>query len=62
MKYTWEEIELLAKILEAELAGNPVNWRAGHELALRLAHLYPEIGRSMGRIAQRMEEREAAAA
>ena len=54
MDYSWEEIDRLAVVLEAELAGQRIDPGAARDLALRLAELCPEIQATMERVAKRM--------
>lgn len=56
MDYTWEEIDQMAEILEAEIAGSRVDLPAARTLALRVAELCPDIRASMNLIAIRMTE------
>jgi hypothetical protein len=56
MDYTWEEIDQLAELLEAEATGSIPDPGTTRRLALRLAGLCPEISATMGRVAQRMAE------
>lgn len=54
--YTWEEIDQMADILEAEIAGGRFDPPAARNLALRVAELCPDIRASMNLIAVRMME------
>jgi len=54
MKFTFEEIDQLAALLEAEADGRAFDLHEAGLLALRLAELCPEIGASMRLVAQRM--------
>ncbi|MDO8608104.1 MAG: hypothetical protein Q7R40_16330 [Phaeospirillum sp.] len=54
MDYSWDEIDLLADVLEAELAGRTINRPAARDLALRVAELCPDIQATMGLVARRM--------
>lgn len=54
MDYSWKEIDRLAEVLEAELAGQKIDPITARELALRLAELCPEIQASMVQVAKRM--------
>jgi hypothetical protein len=54
MKYSWEEIEMLADILAAEADGRPVDRNEASRLADRLAESCPEIRNSMDLVKKRM--------
>ncbi|TAN70267.1 MAG: hypothetical protein EPN20_05800 [Magnetospirillum sp.] len=54
MDYSWEEIDQLAAMLEAELAGRRIDHVAARDLALRVAELCPDIQTTMGLVARRM--------
>ena len=54
MDYSWDEIDLLADLLEAELAGCTINRPVVRALALRVAELCPDIQATMGLVARRM--------
>lgn len=54
MKYTHDEIEELAEILEDEARGLPIDHGECGRLAILLAKLYPEISSTMWRIGSRM--------
>lgn len=56
MDYTWEEIDRMADILEAEIAGGRFDPSGARTLALRVADLCPDIRASMNLIAARMTE------
>lgn len=56
MDFTWAEIDQMALILEAEIAGRVFDPPAARHLALRVAALCPDIGASMNLIATRMME------
>ena len=62
MQYRWEEIDQLAEILEAEVAGLPVDADLARDLAKRLTHLCPDIARTMNMVIERLGARERAAA
>ena len=62
MKYRWEEIDQLAEILEAEVAGLPINVDLARDLAQRLTHLCPDIARTMSRVIERFSTQSAAVA
>ncbi|KIL96994.1 hypothetical protein CCC_01787 [Paramagnetospirillum magnetotacticum MS-1] len=53
MLYRWEEIDQLAEILEAEVAGHPVDTDRARELAERLVRLCPDIAKTMSRVIER---------
>lgn len=54
MKYSFDEVEELANILEDEARGLPIDRTACRDLALFLGSVYPEIGASMSLISKRM--------
>jgi hypothetical protein len=54
MNYSWEEMEAMCTILEAEIAGKPVDRGEAALLAAQLAELCPDIARSMMQVAGRM--------
>ncbi len=54
MDYSWDEIDQLAEVLEAELAGHRIDPVTTRNLALRLAELCPDIQATMALVAQRM--------
>ena len=54
MTTSWEEVEQLARILEDEIRGRPVDRREAQRLATRLAELCPDIAISLGQIRERM--------
>lgn len=62
MQYRWEEIDQLAEILEAEVAGLPINVDLARDLAARLTHLCPDIALTMKRVIERLGGRESAVA
>ena len=62
MQYRWEEIDQLAAILEAEVAGHPVDVDRARELAERLVRLCPDIALTMSRVVERFAPEAATAA
>jgi hypothetical protein len=54
MQYSWEEIDQLATILEAEAAGRDVDVERARQLAGQLARTCPDIAATMTRIINRM--------
>lgn len=54
MHHSFDEIDELGLILEAEAGGDAIDRSKGRALAMQLAELYPVIGASMTRIARRM--------
>ena len=62
MQYRWEEIDQLAEILEAEVAGLPINVDLARDLAQRLTHLCPDIARTMNRVVERLGNQQSAVA
>lgn len=56
MKYTWDEIDQLAAILEAELAGKPVDRQEADRLAARLGEICPSIAKTMDMIRARHQD------
>ncbi len=62
MQYRWEEIDQLTEILEAEVAGHPVDTDRARELAERLTRLCPDIAKTMSRVVERFGSEAATAA
>ncbi|MDO8606809.1 MAG: hypothetical protein Q7R40_09765 [Phaeospirillum sp.] len=56
MQYRWEEIDQLAEILEAEVAGQPFDLNLARDLAERLIRLCPDIARSMSQVIDRLSQ------
>ena len=56
MQYRWEEIDLLAELLEAEAAGQPIDHGQARDLAERLTELCPDIARTMRRVVDRCSQ------
>ncbi len=54
MNYSWDEIEHLTEILEAEVEGRPVDLERAHALAERLSEIFPVIRNSMAQVVARM--------
>ena len=54
MKYRWEEVNQMRDILEAEVLGHHVDRAHAHNLALKLAEMFPASAKTMSRIAERM--------
>ncbi len=54
MKYSWEELEMLADILAAEAEGRPVDRKEAGRLADRLSQNCPDIRRTMDMVKKRM--------
>jgi hypothetical protein len=59
--FTWEEIEQLSVLLEAEALGVAVDADEACRVAARLSQIYPEIAGTMGRIIDRFAPLKAAA-
>lgn len=59
--YTWEEIDQLSALLEAESQGNPVDADEACRVAAKLSQIYPEIAGTMNRIIGRFAPQQAAA-
>ncbi|WP_239988777.1 hypothetical protein [Paramagnetospirillum kuznetsovii] len=57
MQYRYEEIDQLAKILEAEAAGHRIEVDRALSLAARLSQLCPDISRSMSLVIERFDRR-----
>ncbi|EME70964.1 hypothetical protein H261_05234 [Paramagnetospirillum caucaseum] len=57
MDHSWDEIDQLTEILEAEAAGDSVNTGKACELAGRLMESCPEIACSLGLILSRFQTR-----
>lgn len=54
MNYSWDEIEHLTEILEAEVEGRPVDRDKARRLAERLSEIFPVIRNSMAQVVTRM--------
>ncbi len=62
MQYRWEEIDQLAEILEAEVAGQPIDTERARQLAERLIRLCPDIAKTMHMVVARFAPEAASAA
>lgn len=57
VRYSWDEIDQLAELLEAEVNGLPINADEIYRLAASVAMDCPEIVASMHRVMHRMDLR-----